>query len=198
MSENIENKHDENLELKETFGDKLLDHDYDGIRELNNPAPGWVMAIFYITIAFSIYYGVHYFMLDGPSQDEEYAIKSAEHDQKYADAQASTAVLELLTDEASIAAGKELYVQMNCAVCHGTQGEGNAIGPNLTDNSWIHGCDFNSVFDIIKNGNPTKGMTAFKAQMTDAKIQQISSYLLVEMKGSNPENPKEAQGEICE
>ena len=86
---------------------------------------------------------------------------------------------------------------MNCFACHGMNGEGNAIGPNLTDDSWISGCDFQSVFNIIKNGNPTKGMTAFKGQISDQKIQKVSSYVL-SLNGTNPANAKEPQGEKCE
>ena len=85
---------------------------------------------------------------------------------------------------------------MNCFACHGMNGEGNAIGPNLTDDAWMHGCDFQSVFNIVKNGNPAKGMTAFKGQISDTKIQKVSSYI-VSLVGTNPANAKEAQGEKC-
>jgi cytochrome c oxidase cbb3-type subunit 3 len=193
-------QHTENsdhIDFKEKYGDKLMDHDYDGIKELDNPAPKWIMAIFYITIAFSFYYGLYYFVLDGPSQDEEYTMKSAEHDAKYANLNAEIGPLVLLTDEESIAEGKTLYGTMNCAVCHGALGEGNAIGPNLTDNYWLHGCDFDAVFDIIKNGKVTKGMTAFKNQMNDVQIQKLTSYLLEDMLGSNPPGAKDVQGKEC-
>jgi cytochrome c oxidase cbb3-type subunit 3 len=62
---------------------------------------------------------------------------------------------------------------------------------------WLHGCDFNSVFDIIKNGKPTKGMTAFKSQMTDVKIQKVTSYIISDLVGSNPPNAKDPQGKKC-
>jgi cytochrome c oxidase cbb3-type subunit 3 len=121
MSHNTENS--ENFDYNEVYGDKLTDHNYDGIRELDNPPPKWIMAIFYITIAISFYYGLYYFVLDGPSQDEEYAIKSAEHDIKYAN-QNENVPLVLLTDETSISEGKAIYAEMNCAACHGAAGEG--------------------------------------------------------------------------
>ena len=191
------NEHSDNFDYKEEYGDNLMDHDYDGIKELDNPPPNWIMAIFYITIAFSFYYGLYYFVLDGPSQDEEYLIKSAEHDAKYASINADTGPLVLLTDDESIAEGKDLYVQMNCAACHGALGEGNAIGPNLTDEYWLHGCDFDAIFDIIKNGKVTKGMTAFKNQMTDVQIQKLTSYMISDMVGSNPPNAKDIQGKEC-
>ncbi|MEA3446005.1 MAG: c-type cytochrome [Bacteroidota bacterium] len=197
MSKNIENENAENFDFKEAYGDKLMDHDYDDIMELNNPAPKWVMAIWYISILFSIYYAAYYFILDGPTQIDEYTEASAEHDKEYASANASLASLELLSDGAAIAEGKTIYKEMNCAICHGANGEGNAIGPNLTDNAWINGCDFSSVMDVIKNGRPTKGMTAFKAQIPDVKIQKVASYLLKELLGTNPDNAKEPQGEEC-
>jgi len=195
MSQYTENS--ENFDYKEVYGDKLMDHDYDGIKELDNPPPKWIMAIFFITIAISFYYGIYYFVLDGPSQDEEYLISSAEHDEKYAGNTSDNEPMVLLTDKNSISEGKIIYAEMNCGACHGLVGEGNAIGPNLTDNYWLHGCDFKSVFDIIKNGKPTKGMTAFKSQMSDVKIQKVSSFIIGELIGSNPPNAKDMQGKEC-
>lgn len=188
----------EKNEMDEQF-ENITDHDYDGIKELDNPPPQWIMAVFYITIAISIIYGAYYFWLDvGDHQDAEYIRKSQTHDAKYQLANQSTEALVLLTDEASIEEGKTIYKEMNCFACHGLNGEGNAIGPNLTDNYSINGCSFDEVFSIIKNGNPSKGMTAFRGQLSDTKIQKVSSYLLTTLKGSNPENGKEPQGDLCE
>ena len=86
---------------------------------------------------------------------------------------------------------------MNCATCHGQNGEGNAIGPNLTDNVWLHGCSFEEVFSLIKNGFPTKGMTAFKGQLNDLQIRQVSSYV-ISLKGTAPANAKGPQGIPCD
>lgn len=178
--------------------EKLMDHDYDGIQELDNPPPRWIMAMFYITIAIAIIYAAYYFWLGiGDNQDAEYARKSQKHDELYQIANMSSDELVLLTDAESIEEGKRIYSEMNCFACHGMSGEGNAIGPNLTDNYWVHGCDFKSVFSIIKNGNPAKGMTAFKGQISDERIQKVTSYLKT-IVGTNPANAKEAQGEKCE
>lgn len=177
--------------------DKLMDHEYDGIQELDNPAPRWIMLLFYITIGWSILYGAYYFWLkQGPHQDEEYAMKSAAHDEKYQITSISADDLVAFTDEASLAEGKQVYTEMACMACHGMNGEGNAIGPNLTDNSWIHGCSIEDVFNIIKNGEPSKGMTPFKGQLSDEKIQKVASYVL-SLVGSNPANAKAPQGEEC-
>lgn len=178
--------------------DNITDHEYDGIKELDNPPPRWIMLLFYITIGWSILYGAYYFWLkQGDHQDAEYVRKSTMHEQKYQIASLNTDELVALTDEASLAEGKQVYADMACMACHGINGEGNAIGPNLADAYSIHGCDFQSVFNIIKNGNAAKGMTAFKGQISDDKIQKVSSYVMT-MVGTNPANAKEPQGEKCE
>jgi cytochrome c oxidase cbb3-type subunit III len=171
-------------------------HEYDGIKELDNPPPRWIMAVFYLTIGISILYGAYYFWLKvGDQQNTEY-IKSVQKAAMKYQSQKPTVAPALLTDATSLATGKEIFAAMNCATCHGQLGEGNAIGPNLTDSNWIHGCSFDQVFNTIQNGYPVKGMTAFKAQLTDEKIQQVASYIL-SLKGSNPANAKAPQGEPC-
>ncbi len=179
------------------YDDKLMDHDYDGIQELDNPPPQWIMAMFYITIAIAIIYAAYYFWLGvGDNQDAEYARKSKMHEQEYQIVNLSSEQLVLLTDVGEIEEGKAIFKEMNCFVCHGMNGEGNAIGPNLTDEFWIHGCGFQNVFNIIKNGEPLKGMTAFKGQISDEKIQKVASYIIT-LKGTNPANAKAPQGEKC-
>ncbi len=186
--DNINNLHEE----------KLTDHDYDGIHELDNPPPLWIMALFYITIGFSILYGAYYFWLkQGDHQDAEYARKSALHDEKFKLNTQSSGEIVLLTDAASLEDGKTIYKEMNCFACHGMNGEGNAIGPNLTDEYWLHGCKIQDVVNVIKNGVPAKGMTPFKAQLSEEKIQKVSSYVL-SLKGTKPANAKAAQGVKCE
>jgi cytochrome c oxidase cbb3-type subunit III len=178
--------------------EQLMDHNYDGIQELDNPPPTWIMAIFYITIAFSIIYAAYYFWLDvGDHQDAEYTRKSEQHDARYQLASESPEEIVLLSDAADIEEGKEIYKAMNCFTCHGTNLEGNAIGPNLTDNASINGCDFQSVFNVIKNGVPAKGMTPFKAQLSDNRIQKVTSYI-INLRGSEPANARGPQGEPCE
>jgi cytochrome c oxidase cbb3-type subunit 3 len=193
-----ENTHKNGPQASNEVEEPISEHNYDGIEELDNPPPTWVMAIFYVTIAFSIIYAAYFFWLDvGDHQEEKYAKKSQAHEVKYQMASAGPEEVGMMTGEADLQAGKELYQSMNCFTCHGMNGEGNAIGPNLTDEFWISGCDFQSVFNIIKNGNPAKGMTAFKTQLSDNKIQQVSSYVL-SLQGTDPANPKAPQGEKCE
>ncbi len=195
-----ENTHNNEPQANMDLDEKLMDHDYDGIQELDNPPPKWIMAIFYITIGFAIIYGANYFWLGvGDDQWEKYDKKSQLHDEKYQQAgfAAGGEPMKALTDEASLAAGKAIYTEMACFACHGMNGEGNAVGPNLTDDYWIMGCDFETIFNQVKNGNPAKGMTSYKAQLSEKKIQQVASYVL-SIRGSNPANPKAPQGEKCE
>lgn len=193
-----ENTNENKLQDQQGHDDHLDEHNYDGIQELDNPPPRWIMAIFYITIAFSIFYAAHFFWFKtGDNQDQAFIKKSQAHDIKYKLGEDQDAELAALMSDADLAAGKEVYAAMNCFTCHGMNGEGNAIGPNLTDSYWIHGCDFEAVYEIIKNGNPTKGMTAFKGQISDTKIKQVSSYVM-SIVGSSPANAKEGQGDLCE
>ena len=175
-----------------------VEHNYDGIQELDNPPPRWIMAIFYLTIGFSIIYAAYFFWFDvGDLQDEQYVKKSQIHDTKYQMNGESSSEIMVLTDAADIEAGKAIFSEMSCFACHGMNGEGNAIGPNLCDDVSLNGCDFQSTFNIIKNGKPAKGMAAYKTQLSDSRIQGVASYVL-SLRGSNPANAKEPQGEQCE
>lgn len=203
MEENTQDKKDQaakkvDEQLEDHLEEHHDEHNYDGIEELDNPPPRWIMMLFYITIGFSIIYAAYFFWLDvGDLQDDRYAKKSQVHEAKYQMASQSDEAMAALTDPADIAEGKAIYQEMACLACHGAVGEGNAIGPNLTDDASLNGCDFESTFSIIKNGNPAKGMTAFKTQLSDTRIQKVSSYVM-SLRGTNPPNAKEPQGETCE
>lgn len=195
MEDNTKNRDNQTHQEEEEM---LMDHEYDGIQELDNPPPRWIMAIFYITIAFAIIYAAYFFLLGvGDNQDAKYAKKSLLHDSKYKIENQSVDELQALTDVADLEEGMKVYKSMNCFACHGMVGEGNAVGPNLCDEYTINGGDFKSVFNIIKNGKPTKGMTAFKGQISDNKILQVSSYVM-SLVGSNPANAKGPQGDKVE
>ncbi len=172
----------------------LLPHDFDGIRELDNDPPRWFMYLFYITIFFGVIYVFHYHVYkQGLFQDEEYQREMA----LAAAAKGPQTEVEIVafTDEANLAKGKELYKQKACYSCHGDVGEGNTIGPNLTDEYWIHGGSIKNVYEVLKNGVAAKGMPPFKDQATDEQLLQLASYVL-SLKGSNPPNAKAPQGEL--
>ena len=193
-----ENTHKSPNESTPEVDEHLSEHTYDGIEELDNPPPRWIMMLFYLTIGFSIIYAAYFFWFDvGDLQDEQYVKKSEQHDARYEMAGQSSDEMVVLSEPSDIEEGAAIYTEMACFACHGMLGEGNAIGPNLTDDMWISGCDFQSIFNMIKNGNPAKGMTAFKTQLSDSRIQKVTSYV-ISLKGSDPPNAKEPQGEACE
>lgn len=186
-------------EVKYQKGKIVEGHEFDGIKELDNPPPPWLMYLFYITVLFSIGYWIYYHMTDaGPGQYEEFEQEMAvvaKAEAKRA-AEMPPAATTASTDPVDIEAGKALYAEKACFACHGMNGEGNAIGPNLTDNFTIHGCDFTDIIKIIRNGVPEKGMTPYKDQLNQKQTEQMASYLL-SIVGSNPANAKEAQGTEC-
>ncbi len=177
-----------------------LGHDYDGIRELDNKLPGWWLWGFYLTIFVGIIYFYRYEISHtGLSSKQQYelAVKEAEEAQKAYLEKAGNKVDEntvtLLTDAASISAGKANF-EKTCATCHGVNAQGN-IGPNLTDDYWIHSGGIKDVFKTIKYGWPDKGMQSWKDQYSPMQIQQLASYIK-SLRGSNPAGAKEKQGEL--
>lgn len=180
----------------------VLDHDYDGIRELDNSLPPWWLYTFYLTIIWGIGYIYVFHMSDiGLSQKSEYELelKVAKEDKikqlaLKGDDVDETNVL-FVTEAAQLEAGKSIFLA-SCAACHGAEGQGG-IGPNMTDDYWIHGGSIVDVFKTIKYGVPEKGMIAWKAQLKPSTIQNVASYILT-LKGTNPPNPKAPQGDLFE
>ena len=180
-----------------------LNHDYDGIRELDNVLPPWWVWLFYITIAFGIFYiGYMHFSDYGKSSAEQYEIEVAEAEKavKAYLAKQSDLVDEtnatLLTDESELALGETIF-QTKCVACHGAAGEGNAVGPNLVDKYWLHGGGIKDVFKTIKYGVPEKGMISWSNQLRASDMHRVASYIL-SLQGTNPPNQKEPQGELWE
>jgi len=190
MSDEINNE--------DKYDDDVSSHDYDGIKELNNNAPAWIVLIFIATIAFAGIYAIRYFghPENGMDQISEYNKSSAAFDLKKKAMQENAGGI-VLSDEDMIAEGAKLYMEKGCLACHGMNGEGNAIGPNLTDNFWINGCSIEEVANIISEGKAEKGMTPYKAMMSEKQIKNLSTYILKSLVGSNPANAKDAQGEEC-
>lgn len=177
--------------------DLMFDHAYDGIRELDNKIPPWFNFLFYGTVVFGIIYMIFYHVLSsGDVQATEYneEIKMAEL--KKIELVKSGALLDentltALTDVSAINSGKDIFVK-NCAVCHTEKG-GGLVGPNLTDDYWIHGGGIKNIFAVIKNGVPEKGMISWKTQLNPRQIQEVSSFILT-LRGTNPPNPKAPEG----
>jgi cytochrome c oxidase cbb3-type subunit III len=177
----------------------MTDHEYDGIRELDNNLPPWWIYGFYGTIIFAFVYLFDYHVFGtSPLQLEEYKTELAEAELeknsrlKEVAASVDEETVIALTDAAALASGKDLYVG-NCAACHGQGGEG-LVGPNLTDVYWIHGGGIKNVFKTIKYGVPEKGMIAWQTQLNPESMQKVASYILT-LQGTKPANPKDPQGE---
>lgn len=180
--------------------DVMLHHDYDGIRELDNKLPPWWVWGFYVTIIFSVVYLVSYHVSgSGKLQLEEYneqmqqaALQKEAMLAKNRDMVTAENVT-LLTEASAIADGKGVF-EKNCAACHKSDG-GGSVGPNLTDQYWIHGGSIKNIFATITEGVPAKGMISWKSQLSPKQIQQLSSYI-VSLRGTNPPDAKEPQGDI--
>lgn len=184
----------------EKEADIMLDHNYDGIKELDNNLPPWWKYGFYLSIVFSVIYLFHYHVFHtGKLQIDEYEEQLVQAKMEMAAYRKKAANLvdennaTMLTDEASISSGKAVF-QTNCAACHGAQGEGG-VGPNLTDDYWLHGGDIKDVFKTIKYGYPNKGMKSWQQDLGARQIHEIASYVK-SLQGSKPANPKEPEGEL--
>ncbi len=262
--------------------DVLLDHDYDGIHELDNDLPPWWLYLFYFSIVFAIVYMLdyHVFHISGLSA-EEYQMevnpnwKPAEQagtnnpfhfyhtpwhtdneevtpyiQKKYlayngplnssevliveamrrsdgetleklkdafpkmwdylqrsganasipsaplasAAAEEEIEEIEALTDATDINSGHEIFVK-NCVSCHGVQGQGG-IGPNLTDDYWLHGSDISHIAHTITTGVPSKGMITWRGVLSKKQIQQVASFIMT-LHGTNPPNAKAPQGTLA-
>ncbi|WP_209319699.1 cbb3-type cytochrome c oxidase N-terminal domain-containing protein [Ancylomarina longa] len=174
----------------------MSDHDYDGIRELNNPMPTWWRYLFYLSIIFAAVYMFRYHVFGDDLQIDEYNKEMALAEANKPKQAFDENNLSILSDAASLDAGKVIYSK-NCIACHGKAGEGNAIGPNLTDKYWLNGGGVAEVYHIIKVGKPLKGMLAWQHQLSPEQMLQVTSYVL-SLQGSNPPNGKAPQGELVE
>jgi cytochrome c oxidase cbb3-type subunit 3 len=180
----------------------VMDHKFDGISELNNPTPAWFMVLFYATIIIAAGYLLNYHVFQyGKSQEEEYVaeIEQAESDKlaflanpiNSASAVNENNVVQS-KDDAVLKSGASLFAN-RCTPCHGEHAEG-IVGPNLTDDYWLHGGGIKAVFKTIKYGIPDKGMVAWEKSLSAAQIADLANYIL-SLKGSKPAGAKAPQGD---
>ncbi|GHA56961.1 c-type cytochrome [Pontibacter akesuensis] len=171
-------------------------HDFDGIQEYDNDLPPWWKTMFYVSIVFAISYMLHYHVFNtGALQAEEYEMEMEQAAILAAmtpDDPNAVTNYEVLTDAVALEAGQAIY-NANCAACHGQEGQGT-VGPNLTDEYWLHGGDVNDIFKTVKYGVPSKGMVPWQGKLTKDQMLEVSSYIL-SLQGTNPANAKEPQGE---
>lgn len=181
-------------------GEIVLDHNYDGIRELDNKLPPWWVYGFYASIFFAVVYMARYHIFDGLNQAEEYEIAIAEarleieEYKRTAKDLIDVNTVELLTEPGDLKAGESLF-SGNCVACHKITG-GGGIGPNLTDDYWILGGGIKNIFNTISEGGRAgKGMVSWKSDLKPSEMAQVASYVLT-LHGTNPADAKEPEGEI--
>jgi len=188
--------------MAQTRKDELLDHDADGIQEYDNSLPRWWLYMFYFTIVLSVGYMIYYHLTgtdrsmiaEYNAQLQEAALLKKANAGNSAPKALPTSPL---TDAASLAKGQEVFESVNslCSTCHRND-LGGQVGPNLTDEYWIHGCDLPTIMNNITTGFPEKGMLPYGStnKLTDEQLLQVASYILSK-KGSNPPDPKPIETE---
>ncbi|WKD86209.1 Cbb3-type cytochrome c oxidase subunit CcoP2 [Polaribacter huanghezhanensis] len=178
----------------------ILDHNYDGIKELDNSLPPWWVYMFYASIIFAVVYLVRFEVFDGDNQITEYnnavaeAKASLETYKETATDIIDASTVTLLTDSKDLNRGKAIF-NLNCVACHIADG-GGSIGPNLTDEYWILGGGIKNVFTTISNGGRDgKGMVAWSKILKPIDVAKVASYI-ISLQGTKPANPKKPEGEI--
>lgn len=184
------------MEAEDTI---LMDHEYDGIRELDNNLPPWWKYGFVASIGFAIIYLFHYHvlatgMLQHDAYEKDVAV-AAEEVEAYLAAQAMNVderTVVMLEGASDLAEGEAIFMQY-CKTCHGAEGEG-LVGPNMTDDYWLHGGSIKDIFSTIKYG-AENGMKSWKDELNPVQMQQVSSFIK-SLHGTTPANPKEPQGKL--
>ncbi|WP_296383008.1 cbb3-type cytochrome c oxidase N-terminal domain-containing protein [Winogradskyella sp.] len=184
----------------EEEGEIILDHNYDGIKELDNSLPPWWVYTFYASIIFAVVYLVRYHVLNADDQFAEYETEYAEANRaieeykKTAKGLVDFNTVEVLTETSDLNAGQKIF-ETNCVACHKADG-GGGIGPNLADPNWILGGGIKNVFKTIsEGGRDGKGMVAWKSELKPLEMAQVSSYVL-QFEGTTPAEPKAAEGDV--
>lgn len=176
--------------------DRLLDHDFDGIQEYDNPMPKWWVYIFWATIAFSVLYVMNI----GPigsgkgriaNYQAEVAAFAAAHPVQAQEPLDASALAALAANPKAVADGKAVFGQ-NCAACHRADG-GGMIGPNLTDDYWIHGGTPADIHRTVAVGVLDKGMPPWEKSLKPAQLDAVVAYMIT-LHGTNPPQPKAPQG----
>lgn len=176
----------------------VLDHNYDGIQELDHPLPRWWVWLFYLCIIFSVFYAGYYMVGPGPTSAQELEMALAEIDSKKAPspgdaAETDETFVAWMMEEANVQSGHDIY-NAKCAACHGDKGQG-LVGPNLTDDHWIHGGGkLTAIAKVIREGVLDKGMPPWNQLLKPDEVKSTIAFI-IKMHGSNPPGAKPAQGD---
>lgn len=175
----------------------MMDHEVDGIRELDNKLPRWWVWLFHLTTLFAVVYMLYYHVFDiGDLQAAQYERSVAAARGPAQEPAAAAAAVpdadEPSTEQTVLARGRSVFTA-NCVVCHGQNGEG-LIGPNLCDDFWIHGPTYADSLHTIREGVPAKGMISWKTMLKPADITAVASYIYT-LRGTTPPNAKAPEGQ---
>lgn len=180
--------------------DELLDHNYDGIQEYDNPLPRWWVYVFWATIVLvPVYYLAPGHMGAGGTKERLYAAEMEAYRKAHPETTAPSVtddagLLAMAKDPAHLDAGKAAFTA-NCAACHGAAG-GGVIGPNLTDDAWLHGGQPGEIHKTVVEGVPTKGMPAWGKMLKPDQVDAVVAYVM-SLRGSNPANAKAPEGTVA-
>ena len=186
------------VEQEETV---LLSHEYDGIRELDNHLPPWWKGLFYVTIIFGVFYiAIYHFWKTAPLQIQEYenellAAAQLEEERRGDDEDAINEDNVTFSNEVAVIEQGKLLYDVNCVACHRNDGGGlPGLGPNLTDEYWLHGGGIKNIYKTIQDGVSGTSMISWKTQMSAEDMRAVGSYVIT-LEGTNPPNAREPQGE---
>ncbi len=195
MEAKMEKRSDDNHSL-------LLNHDYDGIQELDHPLPQWWLGIFYATIVFSVFYVGYYMTGIGPTLQDELKVSMGEIEKQKASATQAAGsgqapsgdfLKAILQDPERVKNGSTVYTS-KCAACHGDKGQG-LIGPNLTDDFWLHtDGGLEALAKVIRVGVPEKGMPPWESILPPNEVHEVVAFI-GSIHGTQPSGAKEPQGE---
>ena len=179
--------------MNNEFDDPLLmDHEADGIRELDNKLPRWWVYLFYGTTVFAAVYLLYYHVLGrgdlmAAQYDKEMKVGNELKARAMQKFESGIETLEPSKDPVVVASGKQTFLRL-CAPCHRADG-GGLVGPNLTDDYWIHGSNFTDNVRTIWNGVPEKGMITWKNYLKPSEVYEVASFIYT-LRGTHPPNPK--------
>ena len=161
---------------------EVLDHEYDGIKEYDNPMPRWWVRLFWLSFWFSLGYLLHYHVFEkGESvaagyEREEIVAREQRLAQSAKEKVSEQGLAELVADPALVADAKLLFSE-RCAVCHGPEGQG-LIGPNLSDGHWLNGRgELVQIYGIVSDGVPAKGMPSWRTQLSPVELRKLTAFV---------------------
>ncbi|MFA7330043.1 MAG: cbb3-type cytochrome c oxidase N-terminal domain-containing protein [Candidatus Delongbacteria bacterium] len=186
--------------MSEQKPNEMLDHNYDGIQEYDNPLPTWWVWIFWATIVFSLVYFIYYHILMGPTMHDEYAAEVESWDARMAELIPPTAsegdLQAILADPAKVQAGGAVFAA-KCLPCHAADGGGMVgLGPNMTDNYWKNGDgSLSAIQKVVISGVTGTAMQAWEQQLKPDELVNVVAFVK-SLQGTTPANPKEPEGQL--